>query len=76
MDGRVRSNGGMVLTGKVKYWEKILFQCHLFYHKSHMGWIPGLRSGISATDRRRQAHYTVYRDREQNVLELEIPGPE
>jgi hypothetical protein len=31
----------MILMGKLKYWEKILSQCHFIHHKSYMYW-PGI----------------------------------
>jgi len=38
MNEWVWSFDGMILMGKLKYWEKSLSHCHFFHHKSYMDW--------------------------------------
>jgi hypothetical protein len=52
MHEKVRSNGGMILTGENRNTEgeKTLSQGHLFHHECHMNW-PGIEPWPAATDR-------------------------
>ena len=56
IDGLSWSIGGMILTGKPKYWEKNLSRFHFVHHKFRMNW-PGIEPGPPRPLTNRLSHY-------------------